>query len=149
MSDWTSKGLLKQVTTRQSKGGKTFHELVIDQGGKYPAICVCTLWGTLEANEGDEVEAEGYMNGREYNGKYYAGLTCKTCRQFTPSAYQTSIKPDARVSDPVGDADRDRYALEQSEIRKARMMAMDSKTADPVTAQREKDADNEAGELPF
>ena len=89
--DWTFKGMLKQATKRESKNGKTFYELVIEnQGGKYPALCVCTLWGTLEANEGDEVAAEGYMNGRGYNGKYYAGLTCKTCKQFTPSAYQTS-----------------------------------------------------------
>jgi hypothetical protein len=119
--DWTFKGMLKQATKRESKNGKTFYELVIEnQGGKYPAVCVCTLWGKLEANEGDEVEAEGYMNGREYNGKYYAGLTCKTCTQFTPSAYQAPIKV---ATGRGGEMDFDPHAAKR----------------DPVTAQREKD----------
>ena len=120
--DWTFKGMLQQVTSKKFKE-RTMHELVIVRSGKYETVCVCTFWGTLDVQQGDEVETEGYMNGREYNGKYYAGLTCKTCKQFTPSAYQTS-RPAAtgRGVDLI---------------------------PDPVTAQREKDADNEAGELPF
>jgi len=93
--DWRFKGIVKSFTEKTSKSGKPFTELVIaSTGGKYEAICVCTLWAALDRNidEGSEVEAEGFMNGREYNGKYYAGLTAKTVKA---TAAAPAAKPQA------------------------------------------------------
>ena len=80
---WSYQGTCIKRADNLSKNGKKFSELVLDlPGAKYPSICVCTYWGDLPSgfDVGAEVYADGYMTGREYNGKYYAGLRASNVR---------------------------------------------------------------------
>jgi hypothetical protein len=104
---WQFNGTVQSVDVRTSKGGKSFAEIVIDQpGAKYPSICVATFWGTLPAGvaRGAEVIAEGYMNGREYNGKHYAGLRGTFLKAIVGMAAQSTAEP---ASEPAsGDSEQ-------------------------------------------
>ena len=94
---WSYQGTCIKREDKQSKNGKAFHELVLDlPGAKYPSICVCTYWGDLPAgfDVGAEVYVDGYMNGREYNGKYYAGLRATNARVIAAAS-----RPDDSAAD--------------------------------------------------
>jgi hypothetical protein len=105
---WQFSGTVQAVDVRTSKTGKPFAEIVIDQpGAKYPSICVATFWGTLPAGvaRGAEVIAEGYMNGREYNGKYYAGLRCTFIKAVAVQPeHAPERKADHAPADPANES---------------------------------------------
>jgi hypothetical protein len=74
---WQFSGIVVSLEPKTTGKGKPFSELVINRpDAKYPEICVCTFWGKLPdgVDRGVKVDASGYMAGREYNGKFYAGL---------------------------------------------------------------------------
>lgn len=94
---WTFTGRVARIETRNTKTGKEFRNLTISQpDGQYTRLCVCTLWGGSHSNglhEGAEVTAKGRIDGREYNGKYYAGLTA--------TAIEThGAQPAERLAEP-------------------------------------------------
>lgn len=65
---------------KTTKSGKAFVELVIDEADeKYSNPLSVTCWGdkTPTAGIGDEVLCECFVNGREYNGRYYVQLSAK------------------------------------------------------------------------
>ena len=75
---WTFAGAVIQEIAKSTSKGKAFYLLTIArQDGDWKRICVCDYWGKLPDGfqVGADVYAEGRMNGREYQGKYYAGLT--------------------------------------------------------------------------
>jgi hypothetical protein len=75
--DWTFRGAIAAMESKPLKSGKNMTNIVIvRRGEKWDSKCVCTMFGDLPGGVeiGAEVEAEGYMNGREYNGRPYAGL---------------------------------------------------------------------------
>ena len=76
---WTFTGIVQRLETMTSKkSGKSFVNLSITQtDGQYTRLCVCTLFSRPPEGltEGAYVTATGRIDGREYNGKHYAGLT--------------------------------------------------------------------------
>lgn len=65
---------------KTTKGGTAFVELVIDEADeKYSNPLAVTCWGEKipTAGVGDEVLCECFVNGREYNGRYYVQLSAK------------------------------------------------------------------------
>jgi len=100
---WSYQGTCIKRTDNTSKNGKKFAELVLDlPGAKYPSICVCTYWGDLPAgfDVGAEVYADGYMNGREYNGKHYAGLRASNLRVIAAASAPAGGAGDDQGSMP-------------------------------------------------
>jgi single-stranded DNA-binding protein len=99
---WTFAGTVDRIEHRKTaKSGKEFHNLSITQpDGQYQRLCVCTVWGRLADGvaEGAEVHATGRIDGREYQGKHYAGLTASAV-QVTRAA----INPAAGTDSPFGD----------------------------------------------
>jgi DNA polymerase III alpha subunit len=93
---WTFTGRVVRVETRNTKTGKGFRNLTISQpDGQYTRLCVCTLWGERGngLHEGAEITATGRIDGREYNGKHYAGLTA--------TAIEThGAQPAERLAEP-------------------------------------------------
>jgi hypothetical protein len=98
---WAFAGTVDRIEQRTTKGGKGFVNLSISQqDGQYRRLCVCTFWGRLAdgVEEGAEVHATGRIDGREYQGKHYAGLTASAV-QVTKAA----INPAAGMDVPFGD----------------------------------------------
>ena len=74
--DWTFTGELVAITSREAKG-KTYREaVVVRRGEKWDNLCVFSINEKMltAADPGDMVDAEGYMNGREWQGRYFSGL---------------------------------------------------------------------------
>jgi len=74
--DWTFTGELVAITAREAKG-KTYREaVVVRRGENWDNLCVFSINEKMliAADPGDEVTAEGYMNGREWQGRHFAGL---------------------------------------------------------------------------
>ena len=101
MNTWTFSGTITRRTRKTTAKGKPFFELVITQpDGQYPKTCACTFWHSDAPDEGQRVMATGEIDSREYQGRYYPGLTCRRLevdRSVTPAP----AAPPARVSAPT------------------------------------------------
>ena len=78
---WAFTGLLRHMQSRQTPKGKTVHTVALEaQRGQYSDVCVFDTWRSLpEAVAiGATIKAEGRMSGREWNGKWYAGLVASS-----------------------------------------------------------------------
>ena len=76
--DWEFEGELIDIAAKQLSSGKTLCTLVLSaKRGEYEHRCVCDYWQDLPdgLEVGATVHAAGRMNGREWQGKHYAGLT--------------------------------------------------------------------------
>jgi|GEM_PF-5972518 len=76
--DWEFSGELIDRTDKELSSGKTVKTLTISaKRGDYEHLCVCDYWSDPPDGlvAGATVTAAGRMNGREYNGRHYAGLT--------------------------------------------------------------------------
>jgi hypothetical protein len=74
---WQFTGRVRHTDSRQTAKGKTVNTIVLEsQRGDYTDVCVCDTWRALPERLaiGATVHAEGRMSGREYNGRWYAGL---------------------------------------------------------------------------
>ncbi len=75
---WRFSGEIIAIVSKVTKKNKAFHEIVASRkDGDYQRLCVCTKWGALDSDvvRGADVTMCGRIDGREYNGKHYAGLT--------------------------------------------------------------------------
>jgi hypothetical protein len=110
---WQFEGEVRQVNEKTTKRGKTFHELVVSQAdGEYSRLAVCTFWGKLPAGtvHGAAVRVMGRVDGREYNGKHYAGLTASDIEVLYGTA--PVVTADEQPSEPdtapaAGDGEAD------------------------------------------
>jgi hypothetical protein len=69
------------MQSRQTPNGKTVKTIVLESPrGQYTDVCVFDTWRSLpEAVAiGATIKAEGRMSGREWNGKWYAGLVASS-----------------------------------------------------------------------
>lgn len=77
------KAVVKDIVTKTTKAGKTFYEVLLDeQDDTYANTIPTTWWGSNynpDVEVGDIVNVVLYVNGREYNGKYYVQLSGKKC----------------------------------------------------------------------
>lgn len=85
MNKATIKGRVVSVGKTREIGNKGFKKrpAVVDTGGKWPnpleIEAVKDNTGILDGiREGDEVEVEVYIRGREYNGRHYTNLVAST-----------------------------------------------------------------------
>lgn len=72
---WEFNGTVIEVNERPGKD-RTYRSIVVSDGGqKWPRLCVCDLAKQLHFPKlGDRVHVSGVVSGREWSGKYYAGL---------------------------------------------------------------------------
>jgi hypothetical protein len=78
---WAFTGRLRHMESRTTPNKKTVKTIVLESPrGQYTDVCVCDTWRSLpEAVAiGATIKAEGRMSGREWNGKWYAGLVANT-----------------------------------------------------------------------
>jgi len=105
---WTFSGAVIQHQEKQTAKGKTFHLIAAArQDGDWKRVCVCDFWGALPVGfeVGADIYAEGRMNGREYQGKYYAGLT----------ATRIEVRGEEPKAQPQTEAVTEQAATEQAE----------------------------------
>jgi len=91
---WTFTGQMVEVKTKTTKNDKQMHTVVLEQqDGKYKWLGVFTFWKSLPSNmtAGDMVHAEGSIDGREWQEKFYAGLTASKLEVVGNAAQK---KPD-------------------------------------------------------
>ena len=78
---WAFTGKLRHMESRTTPKGKTVHTVVLEAArGEYSDVCVFDTWRSLpEAVAiGATIKASGRMSGREWNGKWYAGLVASS-----------------------------------------------------------------------
>ena len=76
---WTFDGVIEDVSVRNLASGKSLVNIVASAAdGQYKRLCVCTKFGGVASDviKGSIVTMTGRIDGREYQGKHYAGLTC-------------------------------------------------------------------------
>jgi hypothetical protein len=113
--DWTFTGTVTHREDRTTAKGKAMQNIVLSRQGTYgPELCVCAHFGDLhpDVSVGATVNADGYMSGREYNGKHYAGLRAQRLYvQGNQSAdeppAQPTERPASRLSVPPVAAESD------------------------------------------
>ena len=104
---WTAAGTLIAVTPHRQGKGCT---LTIDAGtsdrGK-PRLCVCDFWRTPPPI-GATVTASGDYSGREWQGKWFAGLNCQDLEadapaptDVRPASDQDGTQPDTSPADSI------------------------------------------------
>ena len=74
-----------------AKGEWTNTTLVVETADKYNnTVPISFMNKAVTANEGDQVEVEAYIGGREWQGKYYAQIDGDTVNvvSSTPSSQQ-------------------------------------------------------------
>ena len=103
--DWTFAGELVSIAPKTTKGGKDFCEIVARKtDGKYTRLCVCTHWRPLgpEISAGSEVRLSGRIDGREYNGRCYAGLTALDVEALDGAGaeQETELAPGPERAEP-------------------------------------------------
>ena len=99
-------GTLRLINRTTGKSGKDFIDLVIDVGGNYPQAIPVKLFGR-DADAagslvvGDPIEVEGEVNGREYQGKFYASLVGRKMSQSarTGGGNHTEERAPAKTDD--------------------------------------------------
>jgi len=102
--EWTFTGTLTHRTDAETKKGKPMVNLVLQREDKYgPVLCVATHFGPLppDVATGATVTADGYMSGREYNGKHYAGLRATRVYLHGHESAGSSAPADQPIARPA------------------------------------------------
>ena len=102
--------IINEVVGKDAKRKVT---AVIDckaDGDKYDRIVPVVGFGkgavALEGiAEGDEVEMEVYLGGREWNGKYYPDIACKSVRVVAMAARPADAEPVGKADNGLDAAD--------------------------------------------
>lgn len=79
------KAIVRSAVQRQTRAGKTYLEVLLEEQSPEGEgnLITTTWWGDrfgTDAEEGDVVAVTLFVNGREYNGKYYVQLSGKSCK---------------------------------------------------------------------
>jgi len=107
-NNWTFEGEVGELIEKRTKKDKPFIELVLHhQDGEHERLAVCTYWHKPPDGlaQGSLVRVSGRLDGREWNGKYYAGLTAEKVEVLTDEATdRPADQPDVEAANAANDA---------------------------------------------
>jgi hypothetical protein len=104
MNTWACTGTVRNIASRAA-GSKTVHQLAVAIPGREREGLAVFDWWDSPPEIGTVVFATGTVAGREYQGKYYAGLTAHELHVLRPAGPATPA-PAKRTPEPPAESAR-------------------------------------------